>query len=250
MRTWYRKEKAVASERSSAYDGNLAHAFLWPFKWLLKGSLFYIGLGVLSMTIALLLTHYYWESPTETSALLLKIEMERISLLGVNVENTYLSFLAEKVMTFTYWLFFKFTTIHDAVVAYSTGAQVNELDKLYLGQFIARNGNDIYVCMNVIQVYGIRLAILLSTLPLFVLLNLVAFTDGITERYIRRACSGRESSDINKIGKMSKLLFFAMGVTVYLCAPIPLNPFFIIIPMAIIYTVATRWQWKFYKKYL
>jgi len=153
-------------------------------------------------------------------------------------------------MNWTYWLFFKVTTIHDAVVAYSLGVQVNELDKLYLGQFIARNGNEIYVCMNVIQVYGIRIAILLSTLPLFMLLNLVAFTDGITERYIRRACSGRESSDINKIGKMSKLMLFGMAISFYLCVPITINPFFIIIPMATVYTVATGFQWKFYKKYL
>jgi len=240
----------VASDQSSAYDGNLAHAFLWPLKWIIKGTLFYVGLGLLTMFTALIFAQYYWANPVEASAAVLQSEVARISDLGVNVGNTYLSILANNVMNWTYWLFFKVTTIHDAVIAYSSGAQVNDLDKLYLGQFIARNGNEIYVCMNVIQVYGIRIAILLSTLPLFMLLNLVAFTDGMTERYIRRACSGRESSDINKIGKMSKLMFFALGISVYLCAPIAINPFFIVVPMATVYTIATRFQWKFYKKYL
>ncbi len=250
MNILFKRAVAVASNQQSAYDGNLAHAFLWPIKWLIKGTLFYVGLGLLTMIVALLFAQYYWVSPVEASAVLFQSEVARIDGLGANIESTYLSVLANHVMNWTYWLFFKATTIHDAVVAYSTGAKVNELDKLYLGQFIARNGREIYICMNVIQMYGIRIAVLLSTLPLFVLLNLVAFTDGMTERYIRRACSGRESSDINKIGKMSKLMFFALGIMIYLCTPIPINPFFIIVPMAIIYTVSTRIQWKYYKKYL
>ena len=240
----------MASERNSPYDGNLAHAFLWPIKLLIKVSLFYLGLGLLAMFIAILLTQHYWADPVAASSALLKSEVARVSFLNTNTSNAYLPTLASIVMNWTYWIFFKLTTIHDAVVAYSSNRQVNELDQLYLGHLIARNGNEIFVCMNVIQVYGIRVAILLSTLPFFLLLNFVSFTDGMTERYIRRACSGRESSDINKIGKMSKLMFFALGTIIYLCVPIDINPFFFIVPMAVIYSVATRFQWKYYKKYL
>jgi tetrahydromethanopterin S-methyltransferase subunit F len=146
-------------------------------------------------------------------------------------------------------LFFKATTIHDAAYAYFTGYQVNDVDQRYLSQFIARNARDIYVAMNIIQVYGIRIGFILASMPLFILLYLIAGIDGMTERYIRRACSGRESADLNKIGRLSKLLFFAGGATLYLCLPMELSPFLIIAPLALVCFMATRVQWQFYKKY-
>lgn len=78
---------------------------------------------------------------------------------------------------------------------------------------------------------------------------MVSIVDGFTERYIRRASSGRESADLNKLGRLAKLMFFATAISVYLCLPVPLSPFWIVVPMAAIYAVGTRVQWQFYKKY-
>jgi hypothetical protein len=104
--------------------------------------------------------------------------------------------------------------------------------------------------MNVVQIYGIRIGFVLAAVPLFMLLYVVAGIDGLTERYIRRVCSGRESADIHKIGRLSRLMCFAPGITLYLCLPIAMSPFWVIAPLALTFTVATRVQWQFYKKYL
>ena len=106
-----------------------------------------------------------------------------------------------------------------------------------------------YLAMNVIQVYGIRIGFVLAATPLFFLLYVLAGVDGLTERYIRRACAGRESADLHKIGRLAKLMFFASGVTLYLCLPVAMSPFWVIAPLALVFAVSTRVQWQFYKKY-
>jgi integrating conjugative element membrane protein (TIGR03747 family) len=120
---------------------------------------------------------------------------------------------------------------------------------MYLSQFVARNAREIYLAMNVIQVYGIRIGFVLAAIPLFFLLYVLAGVDGLTERYIRRACAGRESADLHKIGRLTKLMFFASGVTLYLCLPVAMSPFWVIAPLTLVFAVSTRVQWQFYKKY-
>ena len=116
--------------------------------------------------------------------------------------------------------------------------------------FIENNTKQIYVAMNMNRVFGLRIAYLLSSIPIFALMHGVAHVDGLTERYIRRACAGRESADLNRLGKITKLMFFASGATIYLCLPVAIDPFWFIGPLLVVYTVGTRIQWQFYKKYL
>ena len=47
----------------------------------------------------------------------------------------------------------------------------------------------------------------------------------------------------------AKLMFFASGVTLYLCLPVAMSPFWVIAPLALVFAVSTRVQWQFYKKY-
>ena len=100
------------------------------------------------------------------------------------------------------------------------------------------------------RVYGIRAGIVIASIPLFFLVYFVATVDGLVERYIRRASAGRESADMFKLGRLSKLVFFASGLTFYLCVPISINPYWLVTTLAIVFAVATRIQWQYYKKYL
>lgn len=240
----------ASNNRTGPFDGNIAHSFLWPIKWLLSALAIYIFLGLLSIVVVLLWANFVWQNPIDASDILFKTEAARV----LSMENLhfgdFLTTLVEFTMRWTYWLFFKFTTIHDATYAYLAGYQVNDVDFMFFKTFIAKNVHQIYVAMNMNRVYGIRIGYFLSSLPLFWLVYVVALTDGLTERYIRRACAGRESADMNKLGKLSKLMFFATGVTLYLCLPVPINPFWLIAPLTLIYAVGTRVQWQFYKKYL
>lgn len=239
----------MATNRNSVYDTNLAVAFLWPFKTAVWSIFIYALLGCGAMMLGLIFAQYFWHDPIQSSDLFYQAEVARAQALSASGTRHLLG-LTEFTQRWTYWLFFQATTLHDAMYAHFNHEQVNQVDQLYLSQFVARNSREIYISMNVIQVYGIRAGMLIAAIPLFILVYFIATVDGLTERYIRRACAGRESADMNKIGRMGKLLFFAGGITFYLCTPISMNPYWIIGPMALAFAVGTRIQWQFYKKYL
>jgi len=240
----------VASRRSGLFDSNVAVAFLWPLKWLFGTVLLYVLLALIAQTMAFLFAKYHWNDPVAASEALFRSETARVTELlqsGAHADGFVMLPLAAQ--RWTYWLFFQATTLHDATYAYLSGQHVNEVDQMYLTQFVARNTREIYMAMNIVQVYGVRLGFLLASLPLFLLLYVLGAVDGLAERYIRRACSGRESADMHKFGQLAKLMFAASAITVYLCLPVAMSPFWVVVPLALIYAVATRLQWQFYKKY-
>lgn len=239
----------MASNRNGVYDTNLAVAFLWPFKTLMWAIFIYALLGCGAIILALLFAQYYWLDPIEATDMLFKSETFRVHALTVT-GTKHLAGLTDFTSQWTYWLFFQATTLHDATYAYFNHVQVNQVDQIYLREFVARNAKEIYVAMNVIQVYGIRAGIVIASIPLFFLVYFVATVDGLVERYIRRASAGRESADMFKLGRLSKLVFFASGLTFYLCVPISINPYWLVTTLAIVFAVATRIQWQYYKKYL
>jgi len=240
----------VAFRNSGLYDSNVAVAFLWPLKWLFGTLLLYVMLGLIALTAAFLFAKYQWPDPVQAADALFQSETARVKeLVRRGSHAAGLSTLTELAQQWTYWLFFKATSLHEATYAYFSGYQVNEVDRMYLSQFVARNAREIYLAMNVIQVYGIRIGFVLAATPLFFLLYVLAGVDGLTERYIRRACAGRESADLHKIGRLTKLMFFASGVTLYLCLPVAMSPFWVIAPLTLVFAVSTRVQWQFYKKY-
>lgn len=242
----------MASNQRTLYDSNFAVAFLWPFKVAIGLTVTYVMLGAGAIAIALLFAKYqWWEDPIQASDTLFYQESSRVKTLSESTgSQARLALVANASMQSAYWLFFKAPTLHEATQAHFAGARVNKVDKMYFEQFVARNAREIYISMNVIQVYGIKMGFLISAAPLFFLLYLVAGIDGFTERYIRRACAGRESSDMNKLGKLSKLMLLASLSMIYLCMPVSLDPIWIIVPLAVVFAVGTRIQWKFYKKYL
>lgn len=243
----------MAAQRTG-YDTNVAVAFLWPFKTAVVAILIYVLLGLTLLGAAWVFSKYKlvdgWENPVRTSQQLFEAEAERVqSILPDHAGFAVMPALLQKSQRFAYWLFFETTTLHLAMQAHYQGVQVNEIDRIYLKQFVARNADTIVTSMNLIQVFGLRFGLLLAATPVFALVYLLATVDGFTERYIRRACAGRESSDINKMGRMSKLIGFAAGAMVYLCLPLDLGVFWVVTPLVVVMALATRLQWTYYKKY-
>lgn len=239
----------ASNPRSSAYDSNLATAFLWPFKSLFWLAFIYFLLGSFCIVLGLLFTYHFWVNPVEASDMLLKSEVA-----GVNNIATHgmrqLTALTEFTSRWSYWIFFQATTLHDAVYAYLNNLSTNQVDRIFLKEFVGRNAREIYISMNLIQVFGIRLGFLVAGLPLYWLIYWIALCDGMTERYIRRACAGRESSDMYKLGKLSRLMILVSGMTFYLCVPIAMNPYWVVCVFVMAIAIGTRVEWKYYKKYL
>lgn len=240
----------MASRQPGFLDGNIATAFLWPAKWLLGLLLIYVLLGLAALAVAFAFAKFHWEDPLRASEALFQTEAARVSdLMGTGRYASRYFNLPVLTQRWTYRIFFRATRLDDMARLAISGAPVVEPFDRTLSGFVGRNLNELYVAMNVIQVYGFRLGFLLAAIPLFAMLFVISLVDGLTERYLRRACAGRESADLNKLGKLSKLMLLATLVTLYLCLPVPMSPFWVVVPLAAVYVLATRVQWQFYKKY-
>ena len=126
----------------------------------------------------------------------------------------------------------------------------------YGGDIITRNDfvyplqDEIRLAMLRAQIFGVRLAILMGAAPLFLLIWALGLVDGLTQRHIRRACAGRESSSMYHRAKFFQFAGLAMGVMVYLMWPVSIRPEWIVIPLALLTGLLSRVQWTYLKKYL
>jgi integrating conjugative element membrane protein (TIGR03747 family) len=126
----------------------------------------------------------------------------------------------------------------------------------YGGDIIARKDlvyplqDELYLAMLRAQIFGVRLAILMGASPLFLLVWTLGLVDGLTQRTIRRACAGRESSSMYHRAKFFQFAGLATGAMVYLMWPVSIRPEWIVIPLALLTGLLARVQWTYLKKYL
>lgn len=103
---------------------------------------------------------------------------------------------------------------------------------------------------NITIVFILRLFLVVFSFPLFLMVFIWAFVDGLVERDLRRFGAGRESSTI--FDGVRRMVFpcLALPFIVYLSFPVSINPLFIIIPSALVQAVLYRMLFAKYKKYL
>lgn len=246
---------ATQSDAGAAYDGNLAHAFLWPFKFIYKTCVIYFFLFILTIFFSEIFANYFWISddhtikPLERMEQTLRADYNRLSQI-TNYETV--QNLSVQSANFSYWLGFKITKMHDIIEADTNELKrdyINSFDLWYV-KFCQTYRKEILIAMYAVQIFGLRLGMMVSAIPLFILIWLAAASDGLAERYIRKACAGRESGDMFKLGRILQLFGFVFIVMFYVTLPINIDPLWVTVPMAIILSISTRAQFKFYKKYL
>lgn len=99
-------------------------------------------------------------------------------------------------------------------------------------------------------VFTIRLSVLVLSLPLFLLVTIVAFIDGLSQRDLRRWTNGRESGlRYHYMKSMITPVFFGIWI-LYLSIPVSIHPNYIILPMALAYGFIIREAVSWFKKYL
>ncbi len=132
----------------------------------------------------------------------------------------------------------------------------------YLGVAIIKSGsfindkidNQFYlisgISSNVTKIFFIRILVIFLSLPLLILVCLVAVTDGLVERDLRKAGGGRESSMVFNIAKISIKPLLILTFMVYLAWPEKINPVYIILPFSLAVAFALRTYFEKLKKYL
>ena len=101
----------------------------------------------------------------------------------------------------------------------------------------------------VTQTFVIRLALILFSLPTFLVAALVGGVDGLVERDLRRWGGGRESSNVFNLARRSVVPSFVAACVVYISLPFSINPVIVILPFAFLLGLAVRIGFERLKKY-
>tara|TARA_R110002124_G_scaffold5786_11_gene36356 strand:- start:36842 stop:37570 length:729 start_codon:yes stop_codon:yes gene_type:complete len=101
----------------------------------------------------------------------------------------------------------------------------------------------------VTQAFVIRLALIVFSMPVFLLAGLIGAVDGLVERDLRRWGGGRESSNVFNLAKQSVVPAFVGACVIYISLPFSLDPVIILLPFALLLGLAVRISFERLKKY-
>ena len=108
----------------------------------------------------------------------------------------------------------------------------------------------IEAAINIVQVFGARLAVLCLASPLFLLVSMLGIVDGLVQRDLRRWGGGRESSYLYHYAKRSNGVFLVSAWVLYLALPFSVPPVWIILPFATLLGLSLSITASMFKKYL
>lgn len=91
-----------------------------------------------------------------------------------------------------------------------------------------------------VQLYGVRLAIALLSIPAFIVIGLVAAIEGLVDRELRKAGADVEHALVYHFAKAWLVPTLTMTWVVYLSLPISIHPNWIFIPGALLFGYALR----------
>ena len=100
-----------------------------------------------------------------------------------------------------------------------------------------------------LQLFALRVGVLILTLPFLALVIVAAIADGFVGWFLRRTGGERESGFIYHRAKRSLAWSFLLLWTIYLVPPTPMNPIYVIPPFLLAAGIATRLHVAFFKKY-
>jgi integrating conjugative element membrane protein (TIGR03747 family) len=100
------------------------------------------------------------------------------------------------------------------------------------------------------QIFAVRTALYLASLPLLTLLAGVAVADGFVARARRKACAGRESASLYHRAKLAVSFVAILGYVACVGVPSMVEPSRLLLPIVLLVTLAVRLQADYYKKYL
>ncbi|NIF78125.1 DUF4400 domain-containing protein [Paraburkholderia sp. Cy-641] len=229
-----------ATRRDNNADG--VKSFFWivdlaihAFLWLLLASL-------LSVLADIAAAHFFWrDDPVGGIEALLRYYLEQAS----DRE------LARCAADLAYWSWFGWTGVDASARAWQAGALPAEgLGSMLRPAFTGSTREVLIVAMVGMKLFGIRVSMLLMTIPQFVLAIAIALTDGLVTRHIRRAQGGHESA--TRYHRAKHVLAFGvipLTATVWLVVPLPLPVYLLFWPVSMLMLLAVWNMAKYFKKY-
>jgi integrating conjugative element membrane protein (TIGR03747 family) len=237
----------LASRNASFHEGVVAGALLAPLKIAFMLLMGLVGIVTVAWIVDWVFVFKVWPEGVGRLKGILAADLAR----GIKLAEWQngVSKAVAGTANFLYGLVFGVTGIHDMGLRFAQGAALSIPDTIVRNSYLA-NIDAIEVAMIGTQLLGVRLATLGMMAPLLMLVYLVAATDGLTQRAIRRACGGRESASIYHRAKHLQVMLLAMGGVLVLIQPVSIDPRLVAEPVTFLVGILARLQWACYKKHL
>ena len=191
------------------------------------------------------------------------IEMAVIKMVSTEIEYINKDFREENILGYSPMDFvdYAYSTFYDSEDddgmlenAMAWTIESNSPDSTMLATAV-RTGGEVFkeyslAALYITIIFTIRLSILILSLPLFILVTVIAVIDGFAQRDIRRWTNGRESGFRYHVMKSLALPMFFLAWIIYLSIPFSIHPNFIVLPLALLYGFIVREGISWFKKYL
>ncbi len=237
----------MAFRDASFHERGIAGALFAPLKWSFGGLLVLLALILAAWIIDWVFVFKVWPNGLERLQSLLEQDLARAARLW----DSYSAFprFATATANFLYAMLFKLTGIHDMGARFAEGSALSIPDTIVRDTYIAKF-DAIQVAMVGTQLFGVRLAALAMTVPMFALVYCVASIDGLAQRAVRRASGGRESASLYHRAKYLQVVLLVASGATSLLPPVSIDQRWIWVPIAIVLAILPRVQWAYYKKHL
>lgn len=216
---------------------------LWYVKWF---TLVFLGALLVDMV------YVYWPWPSVRGIAVFQHNLDTETHLIAALSNPQGLAFIQQVQTWVYQPTFRWTGLHDfLLMGIQPTADSGTASAADIGQSLATGFKaQIQTAYIGVLLFAQRLAVLALSAPLFLLVALAMFTDGLLTRYKRRASVGRESGFIYHHAKHVFNHTLLAVWTLYLLPPIPLDPRWVIPPALLLVGLSLRLAVGYFKKYL
>ncbi|MCX8967416.1 TIGR03747 family integrating conjugative element membrane protein [Erwinia psidii] len=233
----------------------LFYNLLWGWPWTL------VGMFLASLLVSLVIEYvgmaFFWpELGASHSEAVMDTEMDYLSS-----EFTHSLLLSEPSVTVTHWITaaYQWAFIDSGFLtwiqracdsqAHSQNAIARELNS-WSGQLANSLRDYLLATVYVTVIAVVRVTILVLSIPLFILVILVALTEGLGRRDIRRYGAGYESSFVYHHAKRMVKPAIYIPCMLYLSWPTSVYPNLLLLPAAIFLGIAMTVTTASFKKYL
>jgi len=240
---------ATAQKQQNTRQGLLARLVGLPFQ--LFGIL--VGSLLLSIIVECVGMHLFWKDQGWRHAqAMLQYELGHLSshfTRSVIVQEP--GHTAHQLVESGYeWVFVKSGLADKMEQARVSGQSAKRDFRYFVGQAYVYAENYLIAAAFITLTFGVRLLILILTLPLILTAAFVGLIDGLVRRDVRRFGAGRESGFLYHRAKASLLPLAVLPWVVYLALPVSVHPLMILLPSAALLGLAVNLTAASFKKYL
>ncbi|WP_340618157.1 TIGR03747 family integrating conjugative element membrane protein [Xenorhabdus entomophaga] len=233
----------------------LLYRVLWEWPWQIAG--FIVMSWLFSLLLEYLGMTFFWQNEGAShSQTMMKTELQFLS-----TEFTQSLLLSEPSQTVSDWLVqaYQWLFVDSGFMRWIQGQRQYQLNNS--NDFMREFNTVLHGVSSYLQEYGlatvfitmvtlIRLAILLLSVPLFVMVVLVAGVDGLGRRDLRRYGAGYESSFVYHHARRGIKPACTIPCVLYLSWPSVVYPAMILLPAAIVLCIAVFITTTMFKKYI